>query len=82
LRRRDGDSGQNTRAGHVREDQTWSSRHGSEQQVPATCFAAPTPGPPTRQPRWGGLICLRNRCSWTPTLAGRAEALRYRIPNP
>ena len=35
-------SGQNTRAGHLREDQTWSERHGSEQQMPATCFAAPT----------------------------------------
>jgi hypothetical protein len=34
-------SEQNTRAGHVREDQTWSERHGIEQQMPATCFAAP-----------------------------------------
>ena len=25
-------------------------------KTPATCFAAPTPGPPTRLPRWGGLI--------------------------
>jgi len=40
-RRRDSDSGQNTRAGHLREDQTWSERHGSEEQMPATCFAAP-----------------------------------------
>jgi len=32
---------QNTRAGHIREDQTWSERHGSEQQMPATCFAVP-----------------------------------------
>src|SRR5688500_2172130 len=40
-RRRDSDSGQNTRAGHLREDQTWSERHDSEQQMPATCFAAP-----------------------------------------
>src|SRR5688572_2440863 len=39
-RRRDSDSGQNTRAGHLREDQTWSERHGTEQQMPATCFAA------------------------------------------
>ena len=40
-RRRDSDSGQNTRAGHLREDQTWSSRHDMDQQMPATCFAAP-----------------------------------------
>ena len=32
---------ENTRAGHLREDQTWSGRHDSEQQMPATCFAAP-----------------------------------------
>jgi hypothetical protein len=40
--RRDSDSGQNTRAGHLREDQTWSERHDSNQQMPATCFAVPT----------------------------------------
>jgi len=48
--KRDSDSGQNTRAGHLREDQTWSERHGTEQQMPATCFATPT------------FPCLRNRC--------------------
>ena len=40
--RREGVRGQNTRAGHLREDQTWSERHGIERQTPATCFATPT----------------------------------------
>jgi hypothetical protein len=29
-------------AGHVREDQAWSERHGIEQWMPATCFATPS----------------------------------------
>ena len=31
-------------ADHLREDQAWSERHGSEQQMSATRFAAPTAG--------------------------------------
>ena len=49
MRRRDSDSGQNTRASHLREDQTWSERHGTRRQTLATCFTTPT-------------SCLRNRC--------------------
>ena len=29
-------------ADHIREDQAWSERHGSEQQMSATRFAAPS----------------------------------------
>jgi hypothetical protein len=36
-------------AGHLRKDQAWSERHGIEQQMPATRFAAPN------------FFCLRNR---------------------
>ena len=43
-------------ADHLREDQAWSERHGSEQQMSATCFAAPS------------FFCLRNRCSRAATL--------------
>ena len=38
-------------ADHVREDQAWSERHGSAQQMSATRFAAPR------------FLCFRNRCS-------------------
>ena len=43
-------------ADHLREDQAWSERHGSEEQMLATRFAAPT------------FPCLRNRC-FRPTRA-------------
>ena len=43
-------------ADHLREDQAWSERHGSEEQMLATRFAAPT------------FPCLRNRC-FRPTTA-------------
>ena len=43
-------------ADHLREDQAWSERHGIEQQMSATRFAAPS------------FSCLRNRCSRAATL--------------
>ena len=38
-------------ADHIREDQAWSERHGIEQQMSVTRFAAPS------------FFCLRHRCS-------------------
>ena len=41
-RRRESESGQNAEPTPLREDHAWSERHGSEQQMSATRFAAPS----------------------------------------
>ena len=40
------------------------------------------PGPPTRQPRWGGLILFAEPVLPAADAVGRAKALRYRDHGP
>ena len=72
--RRDKRQGQNASPATVARGQSWPERQQNDRYCRRSVLPRRAPGSPTRQPRWGGSSCLRNRSpgALNPEVVGRA----------